>query len=160
MGWVIDNPCCCGGPCCNCAWDPVLFQCNNPGPVPTTLTISVTTGCGTFSGTLTWQGGAANCWTGTVTLHCVTIDPLNPGITDCQGPFTTNWTLCCGSAAQSTPTWRLYLSCANQFGQNAAEVGNITETSCSPLLIHFPPFSSGIGCINCTADTFDVVITQ
>lgn len=129
------------------------FLCLDSGTVPQALTITVETGCGIFTGTL--SRGGDNCWIGNVTLRCISIDPLHPEVVACFGPFDTCWMLCCASAAQTTPEWLLWAGC-NGFIKIAVSETN----SCSPFYVTFAPFYSANASIQCLNDTFMVTITE
>lgn len=155
--------CCCLNICCGCTQD-VQGNCLDSGPVPSTLHVTVSGGCGTFSGTITRQ--ANNCWQGTMTIMCITRDlgclPPNTCLS-CLGPFVLCILVCCGTAFPTVPnSWSIFLTCdqgcANLGAQNNLAPGTYTN-SCTPFQVQLSGCPSINNCINCTDDTWTITIT-
>lgn len=129
-------PCCqARGVCCGCtAGGTGDLCCEDPGPVPTTLHISLSTNCGgPYSGTLTWSKGPARSpWTGTVDLVCEQTDFLtDPPTVTCQN-VTVAFILYCGDCIATE--WTLLVIC-NDTGTPLG--ASLISTSCTPFELVF-----------------------
>lgn len=162
MGYVIDPACCCTSICCNCTLAPGTELCADSGTVPASLTISVETGCGTFTGTLTLQ--ANNCWKGIVSLRCLTQQIGNLGHIVCSDLIDICWLMCCGTDFPSVPSkYALFATCqpgCSGLGTpTTTAAGQPSTEQCSPFIVTYFGLPSIPICLGCTDDVFNVTIT-
>lgn len=174
MGYVLDGCCCGGGPCCCGCWPNQYGYCDTPGNLPTTLHISITTSCGTFTAPLTFlSDGHEGFWWCTINILCKQIigyDGINP-IYQCKSlPFDFCLALGCGSSAfqAGCQTWNLELVCTQGCGQEIQNLQlppGVFQTAdayaCSPFYAHWLDFHAILNCeAQCQDATCEVVITE